>query len=267
VKLGIGTYCYTWAHGVEGGIRPERPMTAFDLLDRCVELGVRVVQFGPNLPLDGVDLEALAVKARAADIEIEAGVIGLDVKSIRRGAELCRRMGARLLRTIDSYDAPPRSVAELERFLRDALTVVEPAGIRLAVENSRTPARRMADALDAIGSPLLGITLDTVNSLAVPEGTEEVVTALARHTLCVHVKDFRVSRIWHRMGFVVEGTPAGAGQLDIAWLLDCVRKNGRDPNVILELWVPQQPTLEETVALEDAWVRSSVAFLRGLIPD
>lgn len=265
MKLGLGTYCYTWAHGIEGGPCPERPMSAFDLLDRCVELGVRVVQFGPNLPLEGVDLEALAEKALAAEIEMEAGVIGLDVERIRRGLELCRRLGARLLRTIDSYDAPPRSTEELERFLRAALRIVEPAGIRLAVENSRTPARRMAEALETIGSPLLGVTLDTVNSLAIPEGTEEVVSALAPHTLCVHVKDFRVSRIWHRMGFVVEGAPAGAGQLDIPRLLDRVRKTGRDPNVILELWVPEQPALEATVALEDAWVRQSIAFLRKLV--
>ncbi len=267
MKLGLGTYCYAWAHGIEGGPRPERPMSAFDLLDRCVELGVRVVQFGPNLPLNSVDLEALAERARAADIEMEAGVIGLDAESIRRGVELCRHLGARLLRTIDAYDAPPRSAEELERFLRAALPEIESAGIRLAVENSRTPARRMAEALEAIGSPLLGVTLDTVNSLAIPEGTEEVLAALARHTLCVHVKDFRVSRVWHRMGFVVEGAPAGAGQLDIARLLDRVRQTGRDPNVILELWVPQQPTLEETVALEAAWVRESIAFLRSLVPD
>ncbi|MEJ5367574.1 MAG: TIM barrel protein [Bryobacteraceae bacterium] len=265
MKLGIGTYCYTWAHGIEGGPRPQHPLSAFGLLDRCMELGVRVVQFGPNLALDGVDLEALAEKARAAGIEMEAGVTGLDAESIRRGVELCRRLGARLLRTIDSYDAPPRSTEELERFLREALRIVEPACIRLAVENSRTPARRMAKALEAVGSPLLGVTLDTVNSLAIPEGTEEVVSALAPHTLCVHVKDFRVSRIWHRMGFVVEGAPAGSGQLDTAWLLDCVRETGRDPNVILELWVPEQPTLEETVALEDAWVRQSIAFLRKLV--
>ncbi|MGQ9919571.1 MAG: sugar phosphate isomerase/epimerase family protein [Bryobacteraceae bacterium] len=267
MRLGIGSYCYTWALGVEGGVRPEKPLSAFDLLDRCVELGVRAVQFGPNLALEELDLEALAEKARAAGIVVEAGIIGLDVESVRRGAALCRRLGARLLRTIDSYDAPPRSTGELEWLLRASLPVLESSGIVLAVENSRTPARRMAEALDAIGSPHLGVTLDTVNSLAVPEGTEEVVRALARHTLCVHVKDFRVLRIWHRMGFVVEGAPAGAGQLDIAWLLERVCENGRSPNVILELWVPQQSTLEETIALEAAWVRASVEFLRGLIPE
>jgi sugar phosphate isomerase/epimerase len=106
-----------------------------------------------------------------------------------------------------------------------------------------------------------------VNSLAIPEGTVEVVDALARHTLCLHVKDFRVRRIWHMMGFTVEGTPAGQGQLDVPWLLDRLGEAGRNPNAILELWVPQQETLAETIALEETWVKESISYLRRFIAE
>jgi sugar phosphate isomerase/epimerase len=254
-----------WAIGVPGQ-PPPAPLTAFDLLDRCAALGLKAVQFGPNLPLDWDRLDELAARARELGIEVEIGVSGLDPETIHRGVQLCRRLGATLLRTVDLYDGPPRGAAEIERNLRAALPLLD-GGVRLAVENARTPARELASALDEIGSPSLGVTLDTVNSLAVPEGTAEVVEALARHTLCLHVKDFRISRIWHMMGFTVEGTPAGQGQLDIPWLLGCLRAAGRDPNAILELWVPQQRTLPETIALEDSWVNESISYLRRLVPD
>jgi sugar phosphate isomerase/epimerase len=267
VKLGLGSYCFMWAHGVPGQPPPPAPVSAFDLVDRCVAHGVRVVQFGPNLPLDGVDLDALAARTHEAALEVEVGVAGLDVETIQRGVALCATLGASLLRTVDLYSGPQRSAADVERQLRVALPALEDSGVRLAVENARTPAADLSAVIDAIGSPWLGVTLDTVNSLAIPEGTREVVNALARHTLCLHVEDFRVDRVWHMMGFTVVGTPAGQGQLDVPWLLDRLRAAGRDPNAILELWVPRQETLDETIALERSWVDASVSYLRRLIPD
>lgn len=267
MKLGAGSYCWMWAIGVPGQPPPPAALNAFDLVERCRRLGLRVVQFGPNLPLEEPRLDELAARAEECGIEIEIGIAGLEGEQIRRGVELCRRLNATLLRTVDLYDGPARGAAELEASFRAAQPLLADGGVRLAVENARTPARELAAALDAVGSPSLGVTLDTVNSLAIPEGTGEVVDALARHTLCLHVKDFRVRRIWHMMGFTVEGTPAGGGQLDIPWLLGRLRAAGRDPNAILELWVPQQSSLQETIALEDSWVYESIGYLRRFITD
>jgi sugar phosphate isomerase/epimerase len=140
-------------------------------------------------------------------------------------------------------------------------------GVSLAIENATIPAAILAEALERIASPRVGITLDTVNSLAIPEGTEHVARTLAPHTLCLHIKDFSVDRVWHMMGFTVEGRPAGQGQLNIPWLLDLLRAAGRSPNAILELWPPRQSTVEETVAFEQRWAVESIEFLRRLIPD
>lgn len=265
MKLGAGSYCWMWAIGVPGQDPPPAPLNAFDLLDRCRQLSLRVVQFGPNLPLDENRLDELAGRAQELGIDVEVGIAGLGIDQIRRGLHLCHRLGASLLRTVELYEGPVRRTADLESSLRAVLPLLAESGVMLAVENARTPARELAGVLDAIGSRWLGVTLDTVNSLAIPEGTVEVVTALARHTLCLHVKDFRVRRIWHMMGFTVEGAPAGQGQLDIPWLLGRLRAEGRDPNAILELWVPQQGSLEETIALEESWVKESIAYLRRLI--
>src|ERR1035438_1018875 len=53
MKLGIGTYSYMWAIGFDGA-RPASPMTAMALLEKARGLGVRVVQYGPNLSLESL---------------------------------------------------------------------------------------------------------------------------------------------------------------------------------------------------------------------
>jgi sugar phosphate isomerase/epimerase len=144
---------------------------------------------------------------------------------------------------------------------------LEAAKVGLAIENGRIPASEMAEVLDESSCRWLGVTLDTVNSLAIPEGTREIVRHFARHTLCLHVKDFVVQRAWHMMGFSVEGRPAGEGQMGLPWILEQLKKEGSDPNAILELWPPPQAKLDETIALEHAWAESSVRYLRKHIPN
>jgi len=160
---------------------------------------------------------------------------------------------------------PSRS--ELAGILRTVEPCFRKAGVRLAMENSLIPAADLASALEDTGSEYLGITLDTVNSLAIPEGTREVATALAKWTCCLHVKDFAVSRAWHMMGFQVEGRASGQGQLDIVWLLGMLKESKARCNAIVELWPPPQADLEGTIALEQRWAEESVTYLRTLIEE
>ncbi len=122
----------------------------------------------------------------------------------------------------------------------------------------------------AAESPRVGICLDTVNSFGALEGPAVVVENLGPLTVNLHLKDFAVRRAGHKMGFTVEGTPAGDGRLDIPWLLGRLRELGRDPNAILELWVPPEADLEKTVAKELEWARAepglSAPPLRRLNP-
>jgi sugar phosphate isomerase/epimerase len=270
MKLGIGTYAYMWSIGFPGAA-PERPMTALDLLAKARELGVRVVQIGPNLPLDQLseaEREAIVRQAREGQLELEIGTRGLETDHLRRYVALTARVGATLLRTIPEVaGGKVPSVPEIAAYLRAIIPDLAAAGVKLAMENGRIPAQDLDGLLRTLACPWIGITLDTVNSLAIPEGTEEVVQTLARHTLCLHIKDFVVQRVWHMMGFTVEGRPAGKGQLNVPWLLDTLRAAGVSPNAILELWPPEQKTLQETIALEQAWAVESINYLRQYIPD
>lgn len=260
MKLGIGSYTYMWAIGFAGA-EPDEPLTARGLIAKARELGVGVVQFGPNLKFSPEDCQF----AREQGLELEIGAVSLDLEEQIAQA---RAAGASLLRTVLQEEGPLAiPLEEIERKLRSLLPVLEEHQIRLALENSIIPARSMRALMENIGHPALGVTLDTANSLAISEGWRHVLAELAPFTFCLHVKDYHVRREWHRMGLRVEGRPAGQGQLDIPHLLDVLHRAGVRSNAILELWTPQQATLAETVALEDRWARQSILYLRTLIKE
>ncbi len=269
MQLGISSFTYTWAVGVPGH-PPERPLTAVELLDKAADLGLSLVQICDNLPLDRLspaDRDVFERHAADLGIGVEVGTRGIAVNHLRTYLHLAERLHSPILRTItDTADHRP-SEDEVVETLKSAMPDFERAGICLALENhDRFKVQTLVRILERIGSDYAGICLDTANSFGALEGPDVVVAALGPWAVNVHVKDFAVQRASHKMGFSVEGRPAGKGQLDIAWLLQTLRAQGRDLNAILELWTPPDESLAATIAKEAAWATESVAHLRRLIP-
>ena len=91
-----------------------------------------------------------------------------------------------------------------------------------------------------------------------------MVDRLAPFTVNLHLKDYLVRRVWHKMGFVVEGVPAGDGMLNIPWLKGEIERRGTCRSAILELWTPPEPELSATIMKEKAWSEKSITYLHGL---
>jgi sugar phosphate isomerase/epimerase len=270
MRLGISSYTYTWAVGGPG-YAPAHPMTATGLLERAAGLGVGVVQIADNLPLDrlsGLELSTLARRAAELGIDIEVGTRGIAHDHLQSYLRLAQQMRSPILRVvIDTADHRP-SIAEVIDRVKAIIPEFERAGVCLAIENhDRFPARALVHIIEEVGSAQVGICLDMGNSFGVMEGPEVVLAALGAWAVNLHVKDFVVRRASHNLGFVIEGRPAGQGQLDIPWVLESLRNLGRDPNAILELWTPPEDTLEGTIAKESGWATASVEYLRQLVPD
>lgn len=267
MRLGIGSYTYTWAVGVKGS-EPAAPLTARGLLHRAQELGVDVVQYADNLPLDTLRPEELAaLRAEAGPIEIEVGTRGIHPDHLARCLETAWEVGSPILRVVVDREHHQPEPEEVVGRIRSFLPRLERAGVTLAIENhDRFGADTLAEIVRRIDHPRVGVCLDTVNSLGALEGPAAVVDALAGYVVNLHLKDFEIRRAWHAMGFVVEGCPAGQGRLDVPWLLERLRDAGRDPNMIVELWTPPEPDPAATIAKEAAWAMQSIAYLRTLVP-
>lgn len=267
MRLGLGSYGLAWAIGVPG-FPVAAPLDAFGLVGRAADWKLGVVQIDDNLPLDRLprrELASLRTLADRAGVALEVGMRGLVEDAVGRHLEVAGTLGSALLRAV--IDAPGFEPApdEVVVILRRLVPELERAGVTLAIENhDRFPSAALAEMVRAAESPRVGICLDTVNSFGALEGPAVVVEHLGPLTVNLHLKEFTVRRAGHKMGFAVEGAPAGQGRLDIPWLLARLRAMGRHPNAILEQWVPPEEDVERTVAKELEWAEQSLAYLRPL---
>ncbi len=266
MKLGIGSYTFAWSIGVPAYGAPASPLTAFDLVRIAAENGLSLVQLADNVPLHRwptAELGRLKREAAAAGVSLEVGTRGTEPALLRDYLAIARELGSPFVRTLAT--TPDLDLARAQ--LSEALPEYEAAGIAIALENHGLhTTKQLTRLFDDVASPMLGCCLDTVNSFSALDAPAQVIADLTPYLVNLHIKDFDITRVDHQMGFVVLGTPAGSGKLDIPALLETVRASGRRPNAILELWPPYRGTVEETVALEREWFRVSMDYLKGL-PD
>jgi len=266
MEIGISTYTYTWAVGVPGYPTAENPMGALGLLEKAKEFDIRLVQICDNYPLHMKSREELdAIRRRAHDwgIKIEVGTRGVEPEHLLQYLDIVEFFGGNLLRIILQKNGGPVDISEATELIKKALPEFESKKVAIAVENhERHRVDQLVDLVKRIDSPFLGICLDTVNSFGALEGPKYVIETLAPFTINLHIKDFKIERLDHKMGFQITGNPAGSGQLDMEFLLNKLKKYNRKPNAILELWTPYSGSIEATIAKEREWAVQSIKYLK-----
>ncbi len=268
MQLGISSYTYTWATGVPGSL-PAKPMSAFDLIDKAVSEGLKLVQIADNMPLEnwsGEDLCELYNYCSKKNVSIEMGSRGLTPGHAAKCLEVAEILHSPILRMV--IDGPG--------FEPDLETVISTIGklvpelklrkIQLAIENhDRFKAREFEKIIRSTDSKWVGICLDSVNSMGAGEGFETVSEILLPYTINLHLKDFSIRRVSHKMGLVIEGKPAGQGMLKIKEIIGKLSVLNRCRSAILELWTPPEPDIESTIKKEDTWAHESIKFLKTII--
>jgi 3-oxoisoapionate decarboxylase len=175
-------------------------------------------------------------------------------------------LNSRLLRTITDKDDSKPDARRVAAWIEGVLPEFINAGVSIALENhDRFSTSELIGIIEEIGSPNVGICLDTVNSFGALEGPKQTVTALGPHVLNVHIKDFAITRVSNGMGFTIFGRPAGQGMLDIDMVFRVLAESGRNPDVVLEQWTPFDSTIEKTLEAENEWAEIGVAYLREKI--
>lgn len=269
MNLGISSYSFPWAVGVPGFAQPRQRLTASDLVEEAHELGAGVLQFGDNLPLHELaetELDRLREVAHQAGIAIEVGTRGASRDTLWTYLRLAERLKARLVRTLLPQQASGAGLDEVFGELAAVLPDYEAAGVVLALENYEVySADEFAEILRRLPSPSLAMCLDTANNLGRGESLGDLIGAFGSRIACLHVKDIRITRIGTKMGFRVEGCPAGEGVIDLPAVLDALGAAGvplASLSVILEQWPPEQADIDSTLALERRWARSSFNHLQ-----
>ena len=273
MKLGISSYTFPWSVGM-GDEVPNVRLNAHDLLAQAQALQVRVLQLADGLALHELsqaELDAILHKADALGIALEVGTRATTRQHILDYVRVARHLRSPFLRVVVRPEAARTpdhqlSVAETIALIRDVVPELRQNNVVLAIETHESLlAKELRSIVEQTDPRWVGVVFDTANSLGCFETAEMVFDTLREYIVNFHAKDVTTRRSGHSLGFVIEGTPAGQGKIDLPGLIAATRNLPHDCNVIVEHWVPSAGTLAATMAKEQAWAEASVAYLRGLI--
>ncbi|HRN57555.1 MAG TPA: TIM barrel protein [Agriterribacter sp.] len=268
MHLGLSTYTFPWHIQLSGSI-PSRGFSFIEMLDLTFEHHIHYFQFGDNYPLHLLmdnELEEIRETALKKNIQLQAGTRGLHVDNIGRYLEIAKKIGSPFLRVVIDDDHYHPSEAYVISVIRQLLPLLKDYNIMLSIENhDRFSAQALVRIIEETDPEYLAICLDTANSLGAGEGMNEILPLLLPYTINLHIKDFTISRVDNKMGFLISGAAAGDGILNIPRLLEACSKYPRCATATLELWMNREDTEEQTLAKEKAWINKSITFLNNYI--
>jgi sugar phosphate isomerase/epimerase len=121
----------------------------------------------------------------------------------------------------------PEHKARLLPLLREIVRPASEAGVVLAIENHLDfLADELVELIEEIGSPWLGVCLDTANNLRLLEDPAAVTVKLAPYTRATHLKDCAAWRGNPRDFAFWPSTPLGQGIIDIPAVIESLTKAG-----------------------------------------
>lgn len=247
---------------------PDQPMSEVDLVEKTLQADLHCLQIGDNLPIDQLapdQIDNLKKLIRKNNIRLEIGARKLTPEHLNHYIELCTFFNSPLLRFVIDGDNYEPDRATIIGIIRDALPLLTKHNLTLGIENhDRFKATELASVMDAIGHEQVGICLDCVNSLGAGEGLDYTTDVLAPYTVNLHIKDFSIQRLPHKMGFLVTGTPAGDGMMNVPLLLEKLSRYNRCKSAVLEQWIEPEKNVEDTIEKEHKWAQAGIRYLAQL---
>lgn len=272
MRLGIGSFAYRWSVG-RPYYRPEKPMSADDLIDRCVEYGVKALLYCNNMELENYadeKLYALHDRLEKEGIEIETGSRGTDRDYFIRMLNVSKILGAKVMRI--GWDMDRTADAEgIKKQIQNGIDTIKSLmplaheyGIDIGIENGKgNLVSEVKEIIEGVADPAFGAVVDTCNSTVFLTPTEEAVRILAPYAKSVHIKDYVVTL--NSRGDIITGVALGKGYVDFKKILQILEENGYDGNCFIELYIDRCDTHEETVKNEWSLVKESIDYAKNVL--
>jgi len=208
MRIGICTWSFTNCHRQAG--RRLDPFVPEHLALLAAEHGLLSIECGtgPFEHRSDAELEAFrqGLDERGLDLVIDTGGARYseDTSSLRRALSLAHRLGARAVRTTISglLEGDRRSLGRegwqtflhsLVEPLRACMSQAAEWGIPVGLENHQDASSwELVWLCEQVGSPLLGVTMDVANALAVGETPMAFAGRVLPFLKHVHLKDYAV---------------------------------------------------------------------------
>ncbi|CAN5821877.1 sugar phosphate isomerase/epimerase [soil metagenome] len=231
IPIGLCVYGIAYTAGFMGNGTPRanpKPLTAHQFLDLAAQLGLSSVETHLGYISAQEDEAALlAFRDRAQELGLQFVSAGpkIDVDAFRQHLPVAAKLGVKTVRCVISGilcgDRRPlgglegwqRHLAETAQKLKTIAPQAEDLGIRIGIENHQDATS--ADLIwlcEEVGSPNVGVVLDTGNPLAVAEDPVLFAERILPYLVHVHLKDYRM--VSTESGYRLFHCAIGAGVVD-----------------------------------------------------
>ena len=243
MHIGLAVYGTTFGMGIDPA--SERPtITPKHLLDKVRASGLGGVELPASL-MQGEDATSVANYALEQGLFITLETEGYNPNKLASAIDLGVQLGANTVRTIvgganlggDRRPLTGRWQSFLDEILvglREATIIAEQAGVNLAVENHQDLAsEELLWLCESIGSPGLGITLDTGSTLATAEEPVDFARRVSPYVKNVHLKDYQIYMC--NEGYRLVRCSFGQGVVDFPTLFEILSKTCPQVTMSIEL--------------------------------
>ncbi|WP_033542526.1 sugar phosphate isomerase/epimerase family protein [Planococcus sp. CAU13] len=264
MRLGLSTYSFFWQISKDN----PKALTLEEIIKETKAYGLDLLQICDYPELESYnDEELIRISniAKEHGVELEVGTRGISSAKLTAYLRICRLLESKTLRTMLNDETFVPGKEEAIQLLKEATSVFEQHGIQIALETyEQRKTAEIIEIIRKVDSPILGVCLDPANCIANLESPENVIKLSAPYINNLHLKDFKFTRKDGWVGFSLTGTSFGEGQLDAASMIKVLKEHKKQPNAIMEFWLPKQETMEETVRLEKQWIEKSIEHIEGL---
>ena len=216
------------------------------------------VEFAAASKLDGIQLESIPEEQPGIDalrskieslslyVEVEAGVARpAAFERLSRNMRAAKSLGAKIVRIFPAINRCNKELslaqliaATLENLKKvgglaeqlDLLVGIENHGnmVYEKVDNQDISAIELMEMLDRLNHPRVGVCIDTGNCLFHVEDPIETAKLLAPRVFTVHLKDYKIKRLYK--GCEVAGCVLGTGCIDLPAILKILKEKSPQKN-------------------------------------
>ena len=249
------------------------------LLRRSAELGIRCF-YGDWPLLDDpkyrdeirsllTELDIEWLHAGTFDWVAEGSSADEELERFNRQLEIASDLGSKIVDLTHSgttrnnhFSKDPRIERQIEIMIdnfRRVASLAEKNGVIAAMENHLDyRCSEIAQVIDAVASPWVRMMLDTGNSIGVIEDPVDAAKAVAKYTVMVHFKDYRMQAM------SVDGVPRiflaplGRGQVDLDTILETLQAEAPDPDHLPLCLESIGPWEQDS----DMWVQANIKYIK-----
>jgi sugar phosphate isomerase/epimerase len=241
-KILISSYSHKWSLGFRK-FRPDSPKPLSWFIDKAKAYGIDGVQIADNVQPENLpqhQTHELFKYANESKVELQWGFEGWEKAKVERMIEICALTQSKILRGVFGRDFVADAL-DREARIKKALTVItevlpqlEEQQIVLALENHfDLKFHELLEVLNTLEHPLVKGCLDTTNALGEIITPLQTVEAMAPLSVCMHFKDFKVTKIIG--GYTILGVAVGEGDQDCMSVLSKALRINPAIEVCIEL--------------------------------